>query len=73
MPSATEPIGIPDHEDYIEPCSDMPPEFAWWAVLVKKHHGNFEWAETGIAEVKLNPGESIALVFSPNGDTKFPG
>ena len=72
LPSATEPIGLPDNEDYIETCKDMAPEFAYWAVLVKKHHGKFEWAQTGISEVKLNPGEAIALVFSENGTTNFP-
>jgi len=64
-----------------ESCEDMPPAEAYWAVLVKEYEiipipfnttGEWGWAQTGIDEVYLNPGDSIGLVFSNNGEVKFP-
>lgn len=72
FPSATNPIKISDHENYIEPCKNMPPEFAYWALLVKDPGGKWKWAESGISKLKLKSGSSIALVFSENGNTRFP-
>jgi hypothetical protein len=73
FPSATGPLGIADHKDYVEPCKDMPPSFAYWALLVKTSGSSkWGWAETGISDLKLNPGDAVALVFSENGETKFP-
>lgn len=73
VPSATTPIGIKDHEGYTESCSKMPPEFAYWALLIKTVNGEWKWAPKGVAQLTLVPGESIGLVFSENGNTKFPG
>lgn len=81
LPSSTDPVNISGHENYVEPCTDMPPEFAYWAVLVKRNQtipnpidvsGKWNWADTGIADVKLNPGDSIGLVFSDNEKVNFP-
>jgi hypothetical protein len=72
FPSATKPLGIKDHETYVEPCTDMPPAFGYWALLVKPHSGKWDWAQTGIAEVHLHPGDSVALVFSENETVNFP-
>lgn len=61
-----------------ESCAVMPPEDAYWAVIVKgkglpmdpaKEWG---WAKTGISEVYLEPGESLGLVFTENGEMKWP-
>lgn len=73
LPSTSMQIGIKDHENYIEPCTNMPPEFAYWALLIKKANGDWEWAPKGVAQLTLVAGESIGLVFSENGNTKFPG
>ena len=62
LPSATQIIGT--HEDYRETCSDMPAEFAYWAILVRTPEKDWHFAEVGIADLKLNPGEQLALVFS---------
>lgn len=72
FPSATKPIGVKDHEDYIETCADMPADFAYWAVLVKTPGKDWSWAEVGVADLKLNPGESLALVFSENDKLALP-
>ena len=60
-----------------EPCKDMPPEKAYWAIIVKqKSNGlmssKWGWAQTGINDVYLNPGESLGLVFTENGELKWP-
>lgn len=72
MPSATRPIGIKDHEDYVETCAEMPAAFAYWAVIVKKGALPWGWAETGIDKVSLKAGDSVGLVFADNENVKFP-
>ena len=72
LPSATKPIGIKDHEDYVETCAEMPAAFAYWAVIVKKGSLPWGWAETGIDKVNLKAGDSVGLVFADNENVKFP-
>jgi len=81
LPSANEPIGVKGHEDYIESCKDMPAEFAYWAVLEKRKqalpnpadlNAKWAWAQVGVAELALKPGDSLAFVFADNGNVKFP-
>jgi len=81
LPKADQPIGIKGHEDYIESCKDMPAEFAYWAVLEKRKqplpnpadlNAKWAWAQVGVAELALNPGDSLAFVFADNGNVKFP-
>jgi hypothetical protein len=60
-----------------ESCSDMPPENAYWAVIIKQNKtgilsSKWGWAQTGIDKVYLNPGDSLGLVFTENGDIKWP-
>lgn len=71
--------GLPDAST--EPCLDMPPADAYWGVLVKEYElipnpfdliGEWGWAQTGIDEVYLNPGDSLGLVFADNGEVKYP-
>jgi hypothetical protein len=82
LPSPVKPIGIKGHEDYVEYCLDMPAEYAYWAVLIKraadplnpvKLDSKWGWAQTGVSEVELNPGDSIGLVFADNENVRFPG
>jgi hypothetical protein len=65
----------------VESCEKMPPAEAYWAVLVKEHEvlpvpfntaGEWGWAQTGINEVYLNPGDAIGLVFADDGEVRFP-
>jgi hypothetical protein len=64
-----------------ESCEEMPPAEAYWAVLIKEHEllpipfntaGEWGWAQTGINEVYLHPGDAIGLVFANDGEVKFP-
>lgn len=72
LPKGGVPIGIEGHENYIETCKDMPPAFAYWAILVKTSSTEWGWAQTGLRDVKLNPGDSVALVFADNDNVRFP-
>lgn len=52
-----------------ESCSEMPPENAYWAVIIKKKQtlllprNEWGWAEKAINETYLSAGDSIGLVF----------
>lgn len=72
LPSPTQPIGIKDHENYVETCAEMPAAFAYWAVIVKQGALPWGWAATGIEEVTLKPGDSLGLVFVDNENLEFP-
>jgi hypothetical protein len=63
--------GLPKEDE----CIDMPSEKAYWAILVKEDQILFEdyvWAQVGINELILSPGDSLALVFATNGSVNFP-
>ena len=68
--------GLPDATR--ESCEVMPPEEAYWAVIVKPKASatNFfpkwNWAETGINDIYLSAGDSVGLVFTENGKLKWP-
>jgi hypothetical protein len=71
--------GFPDVA--VETCEVMPPAESYWAVLVKEHRlialpfdtgAVWGWAQTGINEVYLNPGDSLGLVFANNGEVNLP-
>ena len=67
--------GIPNQT--VESCEVMPPEDAYWAVIVKEKKllplfNEWGWAQTGINEIFLSEGDSLGLVFSTNGDLQWP-
>jgi len=67
--------GLPDKS--VELCKSMPPENAFWAVIIKDKKiiplfNDWGWAQTGINEIYLSKGDSLGLVFSTNGDLKWP-
>ncbi len=56
-------------------CKDMPSEKAYWAILEKRDQILFEdyvWAQVGIDQLILSPGDSLALVFATDGTVNFP-
>lgn len=64
-----------------ESCESMPSEKAYWAVILKKKQvipnpfdvsSKWGWAQTGVADITLKPGDSIGLVFSENGKLRWP-
>lgn len=67
--------GLPDRS--IESCEVMPPEDAFWAVIVKEKQllpffNNWGWAQVGINELYLSSGDSLGLVYSKDGDLQWP-
>jgi hypothetical protein len=67
--------GLPDKS--VETCEVMPPEDAYWAVIVKEKKllplfNEWGWAQTGINEISLSESDSLGLVFSTNGDLQWP-
>jgi hypothetical protein len=68
--------GLPDRS--IESCETMPPSNAYWAVIIKKKQivpftlSEWGWAQKGIDETYLSPGDNLGLVFSSNGELRWP-
>jgi hypothetical protein len=57
---------------YREECSKMPAAFAYWALWVKPVSGDWAYAQEGLATLKLNPGESVELLFTVDGAPAAP-
>lgn len=61
-----------------ESCATMPPENAYWAVIVKNKSSVIDpikkwgWADKGVSELYLKSGDSVGLVFTENGKVKWP-
>lgn len=72
LPNAVDPIVSKDQNTYLEKCTDMPAEFAYWALLVRTPEKDWTFAEVGIQDLKINPGEQVALVFSVDGKLELP-
>jgi hypothetical protein len=70
LPDAVHPIVSKDQKTYVEKCADMPADFAYWALLIRTPEKDWTYADKGIADLKVNPGEQVALVFSV--DDKIP-
>ena len=67
---------LPDEK--AESCEIMPPEKAYWAVIIKEKQTipfprkEWGWGQLAIDQQYLNPGDSLGLVFADNGEIKFP-
>lgn len=72
VPDALTPIPATGHEGYLEKCKDMPAEFAYWAIIVRDGSNPWGWAQTGLLDIKLKPGDSIGLVYAINENVRFP-
>jgi len=68
--------GLPDATR--ESCDVMPPENAFWAFIYKNKTSatnlfpKWGWAQEGVADVYFSPGDSFGLVFSENGNLRWP-
>jgi hypothetical protein len=73
LPSATEPLEIEGQAPYLEPCADMPPEFAYWALWIKANPAaEWEYAPEGAATLKLTRGEAVGLAFASGDQAPTP-
>jgi hypothetical protein len=50
----------------------MPAEFGYWALLIRTPEKDWTFAPVGIADLKVNPGEQVALVFSVDEKMELP-
>ena len=68
--------GLPNEKT--ESCEIMPPEKAYWAVIIKEKQTipfprkEWGWGQLAVDQQYLNPGDSLGLVFADNGEIKFP-
>jgi hypothetical protein len=69
-----EDLAIPaeDGSDYFETCEAMSPAFAYWSMWVKPAGGEWGYAQEGISTLELEPGESLELLFTLNGEPAAP-
>lgn len=61
-----------DGAPYHETCADMPPAAAYWGLWVKPAGGEWDYAQTGLSALELNPGDSVELLFTVNGAPAAP-
>ena len=68
--------GLPDKNQ--ESCKSMPPEDAFWAVIIKEKSSiplftnEWGWAQKGINELQVSNGDSLGIVLSVNGELQWP-
>ncbi|MDQ0823880.1 hypothetical protein QFZ60_000053 [Arthrobacter sp. B2I5] len=62
------------HKDgtYREECKGMPAAFAYWGLWVKPASGEWAYAQDGLGTLKVNPGESLELLFTVDGEPAAP-
>ena len=57
-----------DGSEYFETCASMPAAFAYWSLWVQPADGEWAYAEEGLSTLQLEPGESLGLLFTLNGE-----
>jgi hypothetical protein len=72
VPAADTAIPAEDGSDYFEKCEAMPAAFAYWSLWVKPAAGEWEYAQEGLSTLQLQPGESLELLFTLNGEPAAP-
>ena len=72
LPATDKPFTVPGHDPYTEACTDMAPEYAYWALWVKTANGTWDYAAEGVSTQQVKPGDSIGLVFTTGGATPTP-
>lgn len=71
-PAADLALTAEDGSEYFEECASMPAAFAYWSLWVKPAEGEWAYAEEGLATLELEPGESLGLLFTLNGEPAAP-
>jgi hypothetical protein len=61
-----------DGSDYFETCAAMPAGFAYWSLWVQPVGGEWAYAEEGLSTLQLEPGESLGLLITLNGEPAAP-
>lgn len=72
VPSEEAELPGPDGSPYHETCADMPPATAYWGLWVKPAGGTWDYAQTGLSALELQPGDSVELLFTIDGSPSAP-
>jgi hypothetical protein len=72
VPSAELDIPAADGSTYHEQCQGMPAAFAYWSLWLKPAGGAWAYAQEGMATQKVEPGQSIELLFALNDKPATP-
>ncbi|ALJ21470.1 hypothetical protein [Microbacterium sp. No. 7] len=72
VPAADQKLPNPEGGDYVEECAAMPAAFAYWSLWVKPAGGEWDYAQEGLSTLDLDPGDSLELLFSLNGEPAAP-
>ncbi|MGA7149301.1 MAG: hypothetical protein WBX17_12525 [Microbacterium sp.] len=72
VPSADTDLTAADGTEYSETCESMPAAHAYWAVWVKPADGEWDYAQEGLSTLQVEPGDSVALLFTLNGEPATP-
>lgn len=72
VPSEETELTGDDGAAYHETCADMPPAAAYWGLWVKPAGGEWDYAQTGLSALELNPGDSVELLFTIDGAPAAP-
>ena len=72
VPSADLVIPAADGSAYKETCATMPAANAYWAVWLKPAGGTWDYAQEGLTTLKVEPGQSVELLFALNGEPAAP-
>lgn len=71
-PSATTELPIADGSTYRESCNAMPPPTAYWSLWTKTVDSPWDYAPSSLPSLRLNPGDSVQLLFTLNGAPTAP-
>ncbi|KZE88757.1 hypothetical protein [Microbacterium sp. TNHR37B] len=72
LPAPDAPVGSTEDPAYVESCATMPAAFAYWSLWVQPEGGEWGYATTGLSELTVRPGESLALLFTLDGAPASP-
>lgn len=71
LPSVTQPFVVAGLE-VNETCDVMPSANAYWSLWQKTGSADWGYATAGVADITLNPGDQLGLVFTVNNSTASP-
>ena len=72
VPAEDVALTADDGSEYFETCESMPAAFAYWSLWLKPAGGEWAYAEEGLSTLQLEPGESLELLFTLNGEPAAP-
>ena len=72
LPAEDVALTAEDGSEHFETCESMPAAFAYWSLWVQPEDGEWAYATEGLSTLQLERGESVALLFTLNGEPAAP-